>query len=120
VTTQAEFDALADRTATLLLATAAQAQAGPRAVAPDEFVTVIVLGRLTEEEKDRLTWELAARSDEPVSGLADTVDRAEGDGVVIHVGPVADLRAFSARLTGLRVENIDIETKTITARAPEP
>jgi hypothetical protein len=120
VTTQADFDALADRAATLLLAAAAKAEEGPRAVAPEEFATVVVTGHMTDEQKDRLVLDAAAQADSPASALADAADRQDGDGVVITVGPVADAEALAKRLPGIAVENIDREKKTVTARFTGP
>jgi len=118
--TQAEFDALAERAATLLLATAAQADQAPRAVRPDEFVTVEVLGEMTEEQKDRLVWQMTTLTDAPRSGLAEATDRADGAGIVVTVGPVADLEAFAKRLADLKVESVDPQKKTVTARFVGP
>lgn len=120
VSTQAGFDALAGQAATLLLATAAEAGQAPRAVRPEEFVTVEILGRLTDEQKDRIVWELASRTDAPPSGLADAVDLADGGGVAVTVGPVSDVAAFAKRLTGLKVERVDADKKTVTARYTGP
>jgi hypothetical protein len=119
VTTQAEFDALAEKASTLLLATAAQAERRPRTVRSDEFVTVIVTGTLSEDQKDRIVWELASHSDEPSSGLAEAADERGGQ-FTVAVGPVNDLEAFARRLPGLRLENIDARAKKITARLAAP
>jgi hypothetical protein len=119
VKTQAEFDTLAERAATLLLASAAEAHATPRRVEPDEFVTVVVKGDLTDGQKDQLVWNLASMSDEPASGLADALEQSDGT-YVIHVGPVRDVESFSKRLKGLTVENVDVGAKKITARVAAP
>jgi hypothetical protein len=119
VKSQAEFDALAERAATLLLASAAEANATPRRVEPDEFVTVVVKGDLSDGQKDQLVWDLASISDEPASGLADALDQSDGT-YVIHVGPVRDIAAFAKRLEGLVVENVDASAKKITARVAAP
>jgi len=120
VTTQAEFDALVERASTQLMASAAEANATPRRVESDEFVTVVVRGRLTDEEKDRLVWELASKSDEPASSLADAADGPDGEAFEIHVGPVEDVASFAKRLQGLVVEEVDASAKIITARATAP
>lgn len=120
VATQEEFDALADRAATLLLATAAQIDHAPRAVRPEEFVTVEVLGEMTETQKDQIVWRLTTLTDDPRSGLADASDRADGEGLIVNVGPVTDLAAFAKRLEGLKVENVDANKKTVTARFVGP
>lgn len=119
VTTQKEFDALADRAATWLLAAAAEADKKPRSVEPNELVTVAIEGPLTESEKDELLWRLVSLTDQPQSGLADASDR-EGGGMVVTVGPVADLQAFADRLPQLEILGVDAETKTITVRHAAP
>lgn len=120
VSTQAEFDALADEAATALLAVAAQADTEPRALKPEEFVTVEVLGPLTDEQKDRIVWELTTQTDESVSGLAEAVDLTDREGITVTVGPVADVKAFARRLAGLKVERLDTDKKTVTARFSGP
>lgn len=120
VSTQAEFDALAEQAATVLLAAAAQADTEPRPVRPEEFVTVEILGRLTDEQKDRTVWELTTRTDAPASGLADAVDLVGREGIAVTVGPVADVEAFARRLTDLKVERVDRDKKTVTARLVGP
>lgn len=119
VTTQAEFDALADQAATRLLATAAESDRGPRAVKPEEYVTVVVLGPLTDEQKDQVVWKLSAATDAPSSGLADAADRTDG-GLTVNVGPIADVADFANRLADLKVEQVDAEKKTVTARFVGP
>jgi hypothetical protein len=119
VKTQAEFDALAERAATLLLASAAEAHATPRRVESDEFVTVVVKGDLSDGQKDQLVWDLASMSDEPASGLADALEQSDGT-YVIQVGPVRDVASFAKRLEGLVVENVDAGGKKITARVAAP
>lgn len=120
VSTQAEFDAAADRATTLLLATAAQADTEPRKLDPTEFITIVVEGELTERQKDELLWELAQATDAPTSALADATDRANGPGMIATVGPVGDMRAFAERSKTLVIEHVNQETRTITARLKTP
>ncbi|MBA3315652.1 MAG: hypothetical protein M3552_04435 [Planctomycetota bacterium] len=120
VETQDEFNTLADRAATLLLATAAQAKSAPRSLKADEFATVVVLGELSEEQKDRLVWDLASHSDDPSNGIADAVDPRDQGDLVISVGPVSDIEAFAKRLPGVQVERVDAKAKKITARLAAP
>lgn len=120
VTTQAEFDRLAERASTLLMASASESQAQPRRVESGEFVSVVVQGDLTDEQKDRLVWELASQADEPVSSLADATEQPDGEAFVIQVGPVRDLAAFAKRMQGLVVEEIDRSARKITARLAAP
>ncbi len=120
IKTQAEFDELVERASTLLMASAADANTMPRRVETEELVTVVVQGRLTDEEKDRLVWELSALSDEPVSSLADATEEPNGEAFVIHVGPVQDVASFAKRLQGLVVEEVDASARKITARIAAP
>ena len=96
VQSQAAFDAAADRVADRLLATAAAAV--PRAVTPQELVTVELRGTLSDAQKDALLSALVAATDAPASGLADAADRPAGDGMNVTIGPVADVQQFADRL----------------------
>lgn len=120
VSSQAEFDAAADRASTLLLATLAQSDPPPRKVSPEEFVTVEVQGELTEQQKDEVLWSLAMATDSPPSAQAYSSDRLQGPGMVANVGPIADLAEFARRFKGLSIEKIDPEKRTITARLKTP
>ena len=120
VETQEEFEALVERASTLLMASAAEANSAPRRVESDEFVTVLVRGTLTNEQKDQLVWQLVSLSDEPASALADALEQADGDAFVIQVGPVRDVSDFATRLKGLAVDETDPSAKKITARVAAP
>ena len=116
VDTVAEFDALVGQLADTLISDAPQVDQPRRAVAESEMVWVVVSGTLSESEKDQLLWNVASRVDEPRSAVAHLRRADSSDAVRIHVGPVDDLERFAKRLTGLTVERIEKERRTIELR----
>lgn len=116
VDTVAEFDALVGHLVDTLMSDAPRTDQPRRAVAESEMVWVVVCGTLSESEKDQLLWNVASRVDEPRSAVAHLRRADSSDSVRIHVGPVDDLERFAKRLTGLTVERIEKERRTIELR----
>lgn len=119
VATVAEFDALVGQLADTLLSDEPRTAKPRRSVAETEMVWLIVSGELTEAEKDQLLWNVASRVDEPASAVAHLQQADSPDVVRIRVGPVGDLEGFARRLTGLQVERIEAERRTIQLKVAE-
>lgn len=115
VSSQAEFDAVIEQAATRLLAEKPTREAAPRKVPEEQFAWVVVSGDLSGQQHDQLLWNIAQRTDAPASAVADSRASDDGASIRIHVGPVADLRAFAERLTGLVIDEINKEQRTIRA-----
>ena len=115
VSSQAEFDAVIEQAATRLLAEKPTREATPRKVPEEQFAWVVVSGELSAQQHDQLLWNIAQRTDAPASAVADSQVSDDGASIRIHVGPVIDLRTFAGRLTGLVIDEINKEQRTIRA-----
>ena len=115
VSSQAEFDAIIEQAATRLLAEKPTREPTPRKVPEEQFAWVVVSGELSAQQQDQLLWNIAQRTDAPASAVADSQVSDDGASIRIHVGPVADLRAFAERLTGLVIDEINEKQRTIRA-----
>lgn len=87
--------------------------ADPEAPAAAELVTIVVQATLDEDAQNDLRDKLNAVTDDRERAATELT--GDDESTIFKVGPVSDIQAFARQLEFLKVTDVDVKSRTITA-----